>query len=152
MGRILTNWHSARGDCCGKKDARGSRRRCRRRQSVLVKRSGFHVTGPKKGSRGMLLVLADWQVRVFWSSGIIDTPSDRMYLHNISLYGCIDRHYCYTSRKRLLNSPIVNFSSLLESQVLHFIYLFYLFVLDVPCFKPLVSLQEFHIPLIDDLL
>ena len=37
----------------------------------------------------------DWQVRVFMPSGIIDTPSDRMYVWTIPMSGCMDRLYCY---------------------------------------------------------
>ena len=36
------------------------------------------VTGPQSGSLGALFVLVDWQVRVFWSYGLIDIPSDRL--------------------------------------------------------------------------
>ena len=68
-------------------DARGCRRSCRR--SVSVKRSGFHVTGPRSGSLGALLVPADWQVRLFGVSGIIDIMSNRLYIYTIPIYGCI---------------------------------------------------------------
>ena len=45
--------------------------------------AGFHVTVTWRGSLGALSVPADWQVRVFGSSGIIGRPSDRLYVRTI---------------------------------------------------------------------
>ena len=35
-------------------------------------------------------------MRVFWSSGIVNRPSDRLYVRTILLYWCMDRRSCYT--------------------------------------------------------
>ena len=51
--------------------------------------------GPWRGSLGESLVLADSWVRMFWSSGLVDRPSDRLYVRTIPLSGCMDRRYCY---------------------------------------------------------
>ena len=53
----------------------------------------YLVTGLMRGSLGASFVSADWQVRVFWSSGIIYIPSDRLHIHTITLYGCMERRY-----------------------------------------------------------
>ena len=45
---------------------------------------GF-VTGPLNMSLGVLFVLADWQVGMFGLSGIVDRPSDRLFVWNITL-------------------------------------------------------------------
>ena len=45
---------------------------------------------------GPLFVSEDWRVRVFWSSGIVDRPSKRLYVLTIPLSGCMDRHFRYT--------------------------------------------------------
>ena len=58
---------------------------------------GRDVMGTRSGSLGALFVLADWQLRVFWSFGLIDRPSDRLYVRTIPLSGCMDRHYRYTT-------------------------------------------------------
>ena len=53
------------------------------------------VTGPcKGGSLGSFFVSADWQVRVLWSSGIVDRLTDILYVHTIPLAGCMDRRSC----------------------------------------------------------
>ena len=47
----------------------------------------------KEGSLGTLLVPADWKVMVLKLSGIIDIPYDHMYVHTITMSGCMDRCY-----------------------------------------------------------
>ena len=42
--------------------------------------AGLHVTGCKSGSLGTLCVAVDWRVRVFMSYGIVDRPSDHMFI------------------------------------------------------------------------
>ena len=54
------------------------------------------VAGPRRRSLGILLVLADWRMKVFWSSGIVDIPSDRIYIRTIPLPGCMKRCSNYT--------------------------------------------------------
>ena len=51
--------------------------------------------GAVQGSRVALFVSADWQVRMFWLYGILDIPYDRLYLHTITLSGCMDICSCY---------------------------------------------------------
>ena len=34
-------------------------------------------------------------MRVFWSSGLVDRPSDRLYVRTIPLSGCMDRRSRY---------------------------------------------------------
>ena len=46
-------------------------------------------------SLGASLVLADWQVRVFGSSGLIDRTSDHLYVQTINLHGCMYGFYHY---------------------------------------------------------
>ena len=53
------------------------------------------VTGLLIGSVGESFILSDWRVRVFWSSGIVDIPSDRLYVRTIPLSGCMDRRSRY---------------------------------------------------------
>ena len=53
------------------------------------------VMGPWRGSLGASFVSADWKVRVFWLSGLIDRPSDRMYVLTIPMCGCMYRHSSY---------------------------------------------------------
>ena len=48
------------------------------------------------GPRGSCSYLADWQVRVFWLSGLVDRPSYRLYVSTITLYGCMNRLSRYT--------------------------------------------------------
>ena len=50
------------------------------------------VMGPWRGSLGASIESADWRVRVFWSYGLVDRPSDRLYVHTIPMSGCMDRH------------------------------------------------------------
>ena len=50
----------------------------------------------QSGYLGTLFVLADWQVRVFESSGLVDRLSSCMYVHTIPLSGCTDRCSRYT--------------------------------------------------------
>ena len=45
----------------------------------------------KRVPGGIVCFTADCQVRVFGISGLIDRLSDRMYIRNIPLYGCMDR-------------------------------------------------------------
>ena len=47
------------------------------------------------GYLGASLLLADWWVRVFWSSGIIDRQSNRLYVRTINLSGYIYIHSNY---------------------------------------------------------
>ena len=47
--------------------------------------------GVRRGYLGVSFVLADWQVRVFWSSGIVDRPSDCLYIRIILISGCTYR-------------------------------------------------------------
>ena len=49
------------------------------------------------GSHGASFVLADWRVGVFWSSGYVDRPSERLYVRIIPLSGCMDRLSRYIS-------------------------------------------------------
>ena len=71
--------------------------RRRRRRSVYMKRSIFHVTGPWRGSLGATFVPVDWQVRMFGQSGLIYRPSGHIYVRTIPLSGCVDRRSCYRS-------------------------------------------------------
>ena len=57
--------------------------------------AGFHVTGPRSGSLGASFVSADLKVRVLWSSGIVDRPSDRFYVRTITLSGCMEKRHRY---------------------------------------------------------
>ena len=43
----------------------------------------------------MLFVSADWQVRVFLSSGLVDRPSDHQYIPTIFMSGFMDIRSCY---------------------------------------------------------
>ena len=52
--------------------------------------------GSKEGVPGGVFVLAYWKVRVFWSSGIVDRRSERLYIRTISLHGCMYRISRYT--------------------------------------------------------
>ena len=70
---------------------------CRRRHSVSLKREGFHVTGTRKWYLGASFVVAYWWVRVFGRSGLVDRPSDHIYVCTISLSECMDRRSRYTS-------------------------------------------------------
>ena len=76
---------------------RSRRRSCR--HSVSMKRVGFYVTGPRSGSLVASLVPVGWQVRVFGISGLIDRPSDHMYVRTIPLSGCMCRRSCYKEIK-----------------------------------------------------
>ena len=61
---------------------------------ILLQHLESLVTGPRRGvPGGASFLLLDWQVRVFWSSGIVDRPSGRMYIRNFPLSGCMDRCY-----------------------------------------------------------
>ena len=51
--------------------------------------------GREGGSLGASFILADWRVRVFWLSGIIDRPSDRLHVHTIPMSGCMGRRSHY---------------------------------------------------------
>ena len=57
--------------------------------------AGFHVTGPRSGSLGASFVSEDLKVRVLWSSGIVDRPSDRFYVRTITLSGCMEKRHRY---------------------------------------------------------
>ena len=54
-----------------------------------------YVMGPRRGTQEASFVPADWQVRVFDPSGLIDRPSDNISMQTILLYGYMDRHSCY---------------------------------------------------------
>ena len=56
----------------------------------------YFLMSPCSGSLGASLVPADWQVRVFKSSGLVYRQSDRMFVRTIPLYGCIERSSRYT--------------------------------------------------------
>ena len=113
MGRIVMRW-SDRGNQNGGVDAWicicSRRCSCSCRRSVSVKRAGFHVMGPWSGSLEELFVALDWQLRVFWLSGIINIPSDHIYACTIPLYRCMERRSYYTLSyyKKLLFEVIVN--------------------------------------------
>ena len=49
--------------------------------------------GGEMGSLSASFVLADWRVRVFRPSVIVDRPSKFMYVNNIPLSGCMDKCY-----------------------------------------------------------
>ena len=59
-----------------------------------IHKLAFHLThvvmGPLRGSLGASFVSADWRVRVLWSSGLVDRPSDLLYVHTITLSRCMD--------------------------------------------------------------
>ena len=52
------------------------------------------------GSLRALFVPAYWKVRVLRTYGIVDRPSDLMYVHNIPLYGCMYRCYRYICQRK----------------------------------------------------
>ena len=62
------------------------------------------VTEPWIGSLRASFIAADWQVRVFWSSGLVDRPSGHMYVRTITLSGCmyILSHYILFSSQAWL--------------------------------------------------
>ena len=76
MDGLLTQRCSDHGDRDGGGDVRGHIHR--RRRSMSVKLAVFNVMGPMRGSLGASFVPADWQVKVFWLSGIVDIPYDRL--------------------------------------------------------------------------
>ena len=51
--------------------------------------------GTSRRSLGALFVSADWRVRVFWSSCLLDILSNRLYVSTITLSGCMDRRSCF---------------------------------------------------------
>ena len=51
---------------------------------------------PWIGYLGALFVLQDWRARVFGTSGIVDRPSDRLYVSTIHMSWWMDRRYWYT--------------------------------------------------------
>ena len=53
------------------------------------------VTGLWRGSLGASFVSTDSWLRIFWLSVVVDRPSDRLYVHTIPLYGCMDIRYRY---------------------------------------------------------
>ena len=63
---------------------------------VILTYFNLIVTGPWSGSLGASFVSADWRVRVFWSSGVVNRPSEHLYVYTIPLYRCIDRSPHYT--------------------------------------------------------
>ena len=44
-----------------------------------------------EGYLGASFVSTDWRVRVFWSSVLVDRPSEYLCVRNIPLYGYVDR-------------------------------------------------------------
>ena len=48
------------------------------------------VTGTWRGGLGASFVSVDWRVRVFWCSGLVYRPSERLYVRTIPLAGCMD--------------------------------------------------------------
>ena len=104
---------SDRGDCGDVRYEQGQRCRCRlrHRRSVSVKRAGLHVMGLWIRSLGASFAPADWQMRVFWLSGIVDIPSDHLYVRTIHMSGCIDRRSRYTTGG--YNYPSPGFHSML---------------------------------------
>ena len=50
---------------------------------------------PRRESLGELFVPVDFQVRVFGTSGIVDRMPEHMSIHNIHIYGCMNRRSCY---------------------------------------------------------
>ena len=38
-------------------------------------------------------------MRIFGTSGLVDSPSDHLYMRTITLYGCLDRHSGYILSK-----------------------------------------------------
>ena len=87
----MTQQCSACSDCDGGEEVRGHRHR----RSVYVKQAGFHVMGPRRGSLRASLVSVDLQVRVLWSSDLVDRPSDYLYVCTIPLSGFMDRQSRY---------------------------------------------------------
>ena len=67
----------------------------------------------RRGYLGALFVSSDWWVRVFWLSGIVDIPSDRLDACTIPLYGCMDRRSNYTLLPRYSSSPILIITEIL---------------------------------------
>ena len=53
------------------------------------------------GSLRASLLMTYCQVRVFGSSGLVDIPSERLYVRTIPIYGCMDRCSSYTSPKKM---------------------------------------------------
>ena len=45
----------------------------------------------KRGVLGASFVTADWQVRMFGLSGLVDRPYKRMYVRTIPLFRCMYR-------------------------------------------------------------
>ena len=89
IGGLLEQRCNAHSDCDVRRDSQG--RRCSHRHShrysMFVKRSGFHVMVPRRGSLGTLFISVDWQVRVFWSSSLLDWPSVHMYYSSVWVHG-----------------------------------------------------------------
>ena len=52
--------------------------------------------GAVEGFPGGLFVFADWRVRVLWSSGLVDRPSNRLHIRTIPLSVCMYRSSCYS--------------------------------------------------------
>ena len=53
------------------------------------------MTGTRRRFLGASFVLVDWQVMLFWLFGLVDRPSDRLYVRTIPLSGCMDRRFHY---------------------------------------------------------
>ena len=64
-------------------------------QDMEISRTWKAVMGPWMGSLGALFVSEDWRLRLFWLYGLVDRPSERLYVRNIPLSGCMERCSCY---------------------------------------------------------
>ena len=51
--------------------------------------------GPRRGSLGASFIPVDWRVKVFGLSGLVDRPSENMFVHTITMSGCMYRQYHY---------------------------------------------------------
>ena len=63
-----------------------------------------------KRSLGALSILADWGVRVFGLSGLIDKYSYNMYVRTITLSESMNRRSCYTNSCEVLTWVVVGCS------------------------------------------
>ena len=117
MGGLITR-RCAHVNCDGGGDAWGlihihiriRIRICIRIHRVATKWEGFHVTGTRSGSLGASLVLADWQVRVLMSSGLVDRPSDCLYVRTITLSGCTEKRphcKCYSIQVSVRTTDVI---------------------------------------------
>ena len=92
------------GDARVRRHSRIHRCRC----SVSMKRAGFHVMGPWSGSLGGVVRIGGLARGLLWSSGIVYIPSDRLYVHTIPIYGCMDRCSCYIQQDLTIKNSVVS--------------------------------------------